>query len=356
MPHSATLPKTSLSNTRASFPQAARPGLATRLTPRTVAEWEARLGVGSVPTRPRPDRFTGHSGTTAYSPTVDVRIAEPETFHAMRFAQSLSSIVTYCALQPAMTMERTAERVRNEPSDSLVVSVSGMRGQSLIRQNGREFVYGPGDLVFVSNATPYSLVTNAVADPSGLLIPFNRLGKHRHIAERLQRPIAANTPLARAAAVFVRRFAAETSALNAGQATGTVSEQAAVDLIVAALSELDGSPTGTEDNALFVQEAARDLIDRHHRDPSFSPDAIAERLHLSRRQLYRYFENCDTSLASRIADRRLQTAHEMLMQNAGASISTIALSSGFPTVATFRNRFKQRYGVGPVEYRHRVRG
>ncbi|EGD55022.1 helix-turn-helix domain-containing protein [Gordonia neofelifaecis] len=356
MSYSSTLPKTALSKTRPSVSAATRPGLSTRLTPRTVAEWEARLGVGSAATRPRPDRFTGQSGTASYSPTVDVRIAEPDSFHAMRFAQNLSSIATYCALQPAMTLERTAERVRTEPSEALVVSVSGMRGQSLVRQGGREFVYGPGDLVFVSNAAPYSLITNAVSDPSGLLIPFTRLGKPRHIAERLQRPVAANTPLARAAAVFVRRFAAETSAINAGQAAGNVSEQAAVDLIVAALSELEGSPSASEDNALFVQEAARDLIDRHHRDATFSPDAIAEHLHLSRRQLYRYFESCETSLASRIADRRLQTAHELLVQNAGASISAIALSSGFPTVATFRNRFKSRYGVGPVEYRHRVRG
>lgn len=347
-----TMPKTRPAGTSVG----SRTALATRLAPRSVAEWEARLGVGSAPTRLRPDRFTGSAGTTTYSPTVDVRVAEPDSFHAMRFAQSLSSISTYCALQPAMVLERTAARVRMDPSDALLVSVSGMRGQSIIRQGGRESTYGPGDLVFVNNAAPYSIVSTAVSDPSGMLIPFSRLGKHRHVAERLQRPVAANTPLARAAAVFVRRFAAETSALKSASAAGNVSEQAAVDLLVAALSELEGSPAAMEDNALFVQEAAADLIDRHHRDASFSPDVIAEHLHLSRRQLYRYFESCDNSLASRIADRRLQTAHEMLVQSPMASISSIAFTSGFPTVATFRNRFKSRYGVGPVEYRHRVHG
>ncbi|NLG47222.1 helix-turn-helix domain-containing protein [Gordonia sp. (in: high G+C Gram-positive bacteria)] len=337
-------------------PVSGRPALATRLTPRAVAEWEARLGVANAPTRTRPVRFTGTAGSATYSPTVDVRVADPDSFHAMRFAQSLSSIATYCALQPAMMLERTAERVRTDPSEALLVSVSGMRGQSIVRQGGREFAYGPGDLVFINNAAPYSLVSTAVSDPSGVLIPFNRLGKHRHVAERLQRPVAANTPLARAAAVFLRRFAAETSVLGSASTVGAVSEQAAVDLIVAALSEFEGSPSVMEDNALFVQEAARDLIERHHRDATFSPDSIAAQLHLSRRQLYRYFESCDNSLAGRIADRRLQSAHDALMQNGTASISAIALASGFPTVATFRNRFKARYGVGPVEYRQRVRG
>ncbi|MGB6244134.1 helix-turn-helix domain-containing protein [Gordonia sp. (in: high G+C Gram-positive bacteria)] len=350
MPVGSTLPKN-----RPLASSGGRPTLATRLTPRTVAEWEARLGVGNASPRPRADRFTGSAGTVTYSPTVDVRIAEPESFHAMRFAQNLSSIATYCALQPAMVLERTAERVRTDPSEALLVSVSGMRGHSIIRQGGRESTYGPGDLIFVNNAAPYSIVSTAVSDPAGMLIPFSRLGKHRHVAERLQRPVAANTPLARAAAVFVRRFAAETSVMQSTPSTGAVSEQAAVDLLVAALSELEGSPSGMEDNALFVQEAASDLIDRHHRDAGFTPDVIAEHLHLSRRQLYRYFESCDNSLAGRIADRRLQTAHELLVQNPSASISSIAFSSGFPTVATFRNRFKARYGVGPVEYRHRVR-
>lgn len=330
---------------------ARRPVLATRLTPRAVAEWEARLGVTNAPTRTRPRRFTGPSGSLAYSPTVDVHVPEPEAFHAMRFAQNLSSIATYCALQPAMTLERTPERVLAEPSDTLLVSVSGMRGQSIVRQGGREFSYGAGDLLFISNAAPYTLRSAAVSDPAGVQIPFSRLGKHRHVAERLQRPVAANTPLARAAAVFVRRFAAETSALGTMSSVGPVSEQAAVDLIVAALSEVDGVPSAMEDNSLFVQEAARDLIERHHRDATFSPDTIAEHLHLSRRQLYRYFEGCEQSLAGQIADRRLQSAHEALLENPAASISSVALSSGFPTVATFRNRFKARYGVGPVEYR-----
>ena len=347
-----------MSHETLSRPRAAgarRPALATRLTPRAVAEWEARLGVASAPTRARPRRFTGASGSIAYSPTVDVRVADPESFHAMRFAQNLSSIATYCALQPAMVLERTAERVIADPSETLLVSVSGMRGQSIVRQGGREFSYGPGDLVFISNAAPYSLISSAVSDPSGVQIPFSRLGKHRHVAERLQRPVAANTPLARAASVFVRRFAAETSALGTASPVGAVSEQAAVDLIVAALSEVDGAPSVMEDNALFVQEAARDLIERHHRDAAFTPDSIAEHLHLSRRQLYRYFEGCEHSLAGQIADRRLQSAHETLLNTPSASISSVALSSGFPTVATFRNRFKSRYGVGPVEYRHLAR-
>lgn len=342
-----------LSRPRVAAPR--RPALATRLTPRAVAEWEARLGVAGAAARTRPRRFTGVSGSVAYSPTVDVRVADLEAFHAMRFAQSLSSIATYCALQPALVLERTAERVVAEPSETLLVSVSGMRGQSIVRQGGREFSYGPGDLVFISNAAPYSIVSSAVSDPSGVQIPFSRLGKHRHVAERLQRPVAANTPLARAASVFVRRFAVETSALGTASPVGAVSEQAAVDLIVAALSEIDGASSGLEDNALFVQEAARDLIERHHRDATFTPDSIAEHLHLSRRQLYRYFEGCEHSLAGQIADRRLQSAHEALLANASASITSVALASGFPTVATFRNRFKSRYGVGPVEYRGRGR-
>ncbi|WP_051198735.1 helix-turn-helix domain-containing protein [Gordonia shandongensis] len=272
----------------------------------------------------------------------------------MRFSRELSSMATFCALQPALAMERTPEAVRTEPMEALVVTVSGMRGNSIIRQAGHEYTYGPGELVFVNNCVPYTLLSSAVADPSGLLIPMSRLGRHRQTVERMQRPIAANTPLSRAAAAFVRRFAAETSVLSTSTTPPSSAEQAAVDLVLAALAELDGSPVAMEDNTLFIRELAADLIERHHRNASFSPDSIAEHMHLSRRQLYRYFESSEKSLAGRIADRRLDTAVETLVGHPAMSVSAVAAASGFPTVATFRNRFKARFGIGPVEYRQRL--
>ncbi|MDY6811614.1 MAG: helix-turn-helix domain-containing protein [Actinomycetota bacterium] len=122
-------------------------------------------------------------------------------------------------------------------------------------------------------------------------------------------------------------------------------------MIRGALGELDYRRYHLPDNPLFVREAAIDLINRNHRDPAFTPDTIARSLHISRRQLYRHFENADESVSDVIASQRLQTACSFLTNRPDLTLAQVAAMSGFPSAATFRNRFRARYGVGPREYR-----
>ncbi|WP_156890461.1 hypothetical protein [Gordonia shandongensis] len=52
--------------------------LATRVTPRAVAEWEAHLGAPTAAGRPRPVHYSGAAGTQAYGHSIEVRVPEPE--------------------------------------------------------------------------------------------------------------------------------------------------------------------------------------------------------------------------------------------------------------------------------------
>jgi AraC family transcriptional activator of tynA and feaB len=327
--------------------------LGTQLTPRTVAAWEARLGIERQ-RMSRPDRFIGSAGVAEWNADIEVTSHDPEQFRAVRYSRELSMMGTFCALHSAVRMERTAESIKTNPSELLLVTVTSMRGKSVVRQAGQEHAYGAGDLLFVSTSTQFQLTTAAVSDPSGLVIPLALLGKHRFVAEQPRRPINSRTPLSRAAAGFVRRFAADTAASDFPAPSGDT-ELAAIDLVTAALAELASDDRYVlQDDSLFNHQAALDLIARRHRDPDFTPDSIAAELHLSRRQLYRLFENTENSLATRIADSRIETAREMLIANPWLPIGNISAASGFRSVATFRNRFKARHGVGPVEYRQRI--
>lgn len=328
-------------------------GVATQLTPRVVAAWESRLGV-SRQRMVRPSRFLGGAGIREWRGGVDVVARAPEQFRAVRFDRQLSMTSTFCALHSAARIERTADRIVAEPSEVLLASVTSLRGRTTLRRDGRDYEYSAGDLVFVSMTSPFAQTAGEITDPSGMAIPLPMLGKHRLLAERPRRPITKPTPLSRAAAGFLRRFAADTAA-GAAAMPSADAELAAVDLIAAALAELvDADDYRLQDDSLFNHQTAIDLIARRHRDPSFTPDAIAEELHLSRRQLYRLFEHSDQSLATRIAEMRVETAREMLVENPWLPIGNVSAASGFGSVATFRNRFKARHGVGPVEYRQRA--
>ena len=331
------------------------PVLGTTVTPRVLAAWEARLGVDPH-RRVAPTEFIGARGIHAWEGAVTITPRDVEQFRAVRYDRELRTIASFCALYSPARIERTAGHIEADGSDLLLVTVTSMRGRTVLTQNDQEHEYTAGDLVFVATSSPFVQSASAITDPSGLAIPLDLLGRNRAMAERPRRPINKRTSLSRAAAGFVRRFAADT-ALTDSPLPPEDTEAAAVDLVTAALAELTvDQEYRLKDDSLFNHQAALNLIAQRHRDPDFTPDSIAAELHLSRRQLYRLFENTEKSLASRIADARIETAREMLVADPWLPIANVAAAAGFRSVATFRNRFKSVFEVGPVEYRQRAVG
>lgn len=321
------------------------------LPPQVISDWEQRIGINpAISPGPEPIRLRGREGLPYYGQHVQVEIENPDDFDSVMYIRQLSTMGTFCALHTPFGVVRTHQLMREQPSDDLVVGVHTLRGNSSVRQGTRDHAYRPGQLVIISNSAPYVQRTHSIADPAGLVIPLELLGAQRHTAELARRPVASHTLLSRATAAFIRQFAYDTAA-GAATEPDAETERAAVELVRAALGQLNYDRYQLSDNALFIRQAAIDLVERNHSDPDFTPDSIARSLHVSRRQLYRHFEDSDDSLAAIIAERRAQTAREMLLNNRTLSISEVAVASGFPSVATMRNRFRSRFGLSPNELR-----
>ncbi|GAA4659543.1 hypothetical protein GCM10023197_10620 [Gordonia humi] len=325
-----------------------------RLTPAIVTAWEARLGV---------ERERMVEPCTAWPSTKPYEIYDgivlssstDEPLRSVQYSRRLSMMSSFCVLVSPVRIERANVAGDADERDRLIVSVSGFRGDSVVAQNGRENRYGSGDLAVVSTQAPFVHTTSAIRDAAGLVIPFTALGRFRYLAERPRREMGGRTPLARAAAGFVRRFAIDSAV--AGARVSSDAELAVIDLLAAALAELtlDGRYS-LQDDRLFNRQAASDLIARRYRDPSFTTDMIAEELHMSRRHVYRLFEDFGSSPAELIAEARVEAGRKMLDENPWMQIGDIATASGFRSLATFRNQFKTRYGVSPLEYRERIAG
>lgn len=321
------------------------------LPTQVITDWERRIGIDPAGTdRPNEIRLKGREGIPYYGQHVRVDIDDPDEFDSVMYARQLSTMGTFCSLHTPFRVERTAALIHEQPSDDLVVGVHTLRGSSSVKQGTRDYDYLPGQLVIVSNAAPYVEHTRSIADPAGLVIPLEKLGDQRHIAEVARRPVASHTLLSRATASFIRQFAYDTAAGFATEPNAET-EHAAIELVRAALGQLNYDRYQLSDNALFIRQAAIDLVERNHCDADFTPDTIARTLHISRRQLYRHFEDSSDSLAAIIAERRAQTAREMLLNNRLLSIGEVAAASGFPSVATMRNRFRSRFGLSPNELR-----
>lgn len=98
-----------------------------------------------------------------------------------------------------------------------------------------------------------------------------------------------------------------------------------------------------------IQIKVASVIELHHRDPATTVGSIARELHLSRRQVYRYFEN--TGIAGLLAERRVETAKSLIEQFPTMPMREVALGSGFRDVDRLRTHFKRQLGMSPRRFR-----
>lgn len=103
------------------------------------------------------------------------------------------------------------------------------------------------------------------------------------------------------------------------------------------------------EDAVFL-ETAREVIEAHLGDTTFSVEHLADALHISPRHLQRRLLALTEETPSEfIRAMRLQRAAQMLQQRSG-TVSEVAYAVGFSTASHFSKCFKERYGVSPSAF------
>ena len=93
------------------------------------------------------------------------------------------------------------------------------------------------------------------------------------------------------------------------------------------------------------------MIERNYWESDFDVDMLAHQLHISRRQLYRLFEESGERPAAVIADRRVSEAERLMRENPGLPVAAVGKMAGFASEAAFRSRFADRRGMSPAGFR-----
>jgi len=101
--------------------------------------------------------------------------------------------------------------------------------------------------------------------------------------------------------------------------------------------------------------AIRTDVERAHRLPGLSVEHLAQRHHLSVRQVQRLFEEDGSTFTAHLQNCRLAHAHRLLADPAHAHllVASIAYEAGFSDLAAFNRLSKQRYGATPTQVRAR---
>ena len=94
-----------------------------------------------------------------------------------------------------------------------------------------------------------------------------------------------------------------------------------------------------------------DIINNNIEDPKFSVEELAEKLSVSRVQLYRKVKAIlGISISDHINNIKLEKAIELLKGDK-MNISEIAYALGFSSPNYFSTAFKNKFGISPKEYK-----
>jgi AraC-like DNA-binding protein len=94
-----------------------------------------------------------------------------------------------------------------------------------------------------------------------------------------------------------------------------------------------------------------DIITRNVENPKFSVEDLADKLGVSRVQLYRKVKAIiGINISDHINNVKLEKAAELLKSN-NMNISEIAYSLGFSSPNYFSTAFKNKFGISPKEYK-----
>jgi AraC-like DNA-binding protein len=266
-------------------------------------------------------------------------------------AQELDGIQVATVVSEPHTVVRSPMMIRKSFADDFFVNLA-VRGRVTVTQDGRASVLRPGDFTVYDSARPCQI---AGLDPFELLVlkvPRPLFTAHCPLPrDAMATAVRGDRGVGALLSPFLRSLTAHVSDLP----PDVVSRVNAniLELLATALSDrIDAGTRPGVPRAAHMVRARRYIID-HITDPELAPDTVAHALGMSVRYLHTLFRAEDTSPFRWIMEQRLERAARLLSdpRETGLSVTTIAFGVGFKNASHFTRTFKNRYGVGPRDYR-----
>lgn len=237
----------------------------------------------------------------------------------------------------------------HDPQVFLAVQVAGT---TVVEQDGRRAVLGPGDMSFYDSARPYRIESHGPGEVHYVGIPRRVLGvPGARLDPDVARRIDATTnPLAAAVGSFFGVLASS-GALDDPDAARLVAEPG-IELVRALVAVHAGAadPAGPAHSLVpHVEQYVRD----HLGERGLTPSRIAAAHHVSVRHLYGALAAAGISLHATIQDQRLEACRRELRdpRHAHQAVATIGRRWGFVDPSHFGRAFKRSFGLSPAEYR-----
>ncbi|MFC4502194.1 MULTISPECIES: helix-turn-helix domain-containing protein [Streptomyces] len=281
---------------------------------------------------------------------LDITPADPAQFSGSVRTRQLGHLMAADVAATSQTFERTPRLTAHQPSNLLQIGMP-TAGEGLLSQDGRTCTLRPGDFAIYETSRPFTWNLSSdwklrVYTWPRASIPLAESGSQQLTATAVR----ADSALGRLLSPVLSNVldpGCEVSSAGAIRLADQIAELA----ITAALEEVEPGDPDAQARQLYT--AVLHHINAHIDDPSLSPQQIANTFYISTRTLHRIFARFDTTVATAIRTRRLESCRQALLspRNAHHSLTDIAARYGFTNPAVFSRTFTSAYGITPSRYR-----
>lgn len=278
-------------------------------------------------------------------------VAGGVTFNGAMATTSIAQLRACKFSSTALTARRT-KRDLARSSDGTTIMIWQLRGDSWASQGRRETHLPPGNLTFLDLDQPYIVKCAEGYGQIVLHVPTDELvdrlrqgGVRRDFRALALRPEGLAAPWLG----FLR------TALLESQNSAPGAMDPLYDASVGVLAELAalavGSDAGEAPEELLRRAAIAMLQESYWRN-DLTADLVAREQGVSRRTLFRAFDESGQGFAEALQDIRLSAAAKMLRQPASSlTVDAVGQSVGYASASTFYARFSTRFGISPGRYR-----
>lgn len=293
------------------------------------AQWESLLSESYVPLSVDPERG--------------------EAFHGRIVRGSMPGFELSTVGASGQRIRRTRSGIARTDGEFLFVSIL-TEGFGRLHQDGRIAVLRPGDMVFYDTTRPYHWDIDGSWSQVVARVPLHLLREYVP-TDRAAMPTAVTVSAESPGGVVAGFFRDLARIQQVAPEQATVLADNGVKLLASAVTLAGGAlPTGQSAQALS-REQVLSFMRARCTDPNLTVDEIARACLVSRRSLYRLFDEPGDGLSAVLRRMRVECAQLLLVRDTGRSTASIATASGFASERHFFRAFRLETGMTPGEYR-----
>ncbi|WP_332909536.1 AraC-like ligand-binding domain-containing protein [Nocardia yamanashiensis] len=249
----------------------------------------------------------------------------------------------------AQQIHRT-ERLIADADDQYLIASIPVAGSGRLHQDGRIAEVRPGEMVFYDTTRPYHWEMEREWEQVVLQVSLTRL-RERYGVAGPEVPTATAFGRSTAPGVVAQFFRGLARLQDQDPDGAALLAESGMDLLAAAVIAAAGGTVRDQSADALNRQRVLAYMRAHCADPDLGVDRIAQGCRMSRRTLYRVFDELEGGPGTALRRMRIERACELLRNAPQLPLSAVAKAAGFLTERSFYRAFRLEMGTTPGAFR-----